>query len=93
MATRSNEPRSFRLIDFREGPSGEREPALVGTRLRVSQVIQTVRACGDSPQQAADYLDIEPRQAQACLDYHADFGDEIDAEIGADEQFSRQVGA
>jgi hypothetical protein len=32
------------LIFFPERPSGEREPALIGTRLRVAQVIQTLRA-------------------------------------------------
>lgn len=81
------------LIFFREGPGGEREPALIGTRLRVAQVIQTVRASDGSPEQAARYLDIEPRQVQACLDYHADFRDEVEAEIAADAEFARAAGA
>lgn len=76
------------LIYFREGPSGEREPALIGTRLRVAQVVETVHASDGSPEQGSRYLDIEPRQVQACLDYYADFRDEIDAETAADARFA-----
>lgn len=81
------------LIHFRPGPSGEREPALIGTRLRVAQVMQTVGAGEGSPERASRYLDIEPRQVQACLDYYADFRDEVDAEIAADAEFAARAGA
>jgi len=81
------------LIYFRQGPSGEREPALIGTRLRVAQVIQTVRASDGSAGRSARYLDVEPRQIQACLNYYADFREEIDAEIAADSEFEAQAGA
>jgi hypothetical protein len=46
------------LIYFREGGNGRRRPALVGTRLDVWQVIETIRQNHNSVQDAADYLDL-----------------------------------
>jgi uncharacterized protein (DUF433 family) len=65
------------LIYFREGASGRR-PALLGTRLDVADVIETVRVNDRSVERAAAYLELPVDRIEACLRYYADYGDEID---------------
>jgi len=66
------------LIVFRAGGGGLRRPALVGTRLYVWQVVETVRGSGNSISEAAEYLAVPERYVQAAVDYYADFKDEVD---------------
>jgi uncharacterized protein (DUF433 family) len=68
---------SHPLIYFREAGAGRR-PALVGTRLDVAQVVETVRQNANSVSAAADYLAITQERVQACLRYYADYQDEVD---------------
>jgi len=68
---------SHPLIHFRDGFGGRR-PALVGTRLDVWQVIETVRQNERSVEDAAEYLGIPAEHVRACMRYYADFQDEID---------------
>jgi uncharacterized protein (DUF433 family) len=70
---RDNHP----LIDFREG-SGGRRPAVLGTRLDVWQVIETIRQNDNSVEVAAEYLGIPAEHVRACMRYYADFQGEID---------------
>lgn len=82
------------LIRFREGTGGRRQPALVGTRLYVHQVVSTVGASGGDVEDAAEYLSLPTRLVRAALDYYADFRDEVDADLEAarrveDEERSR----
>ncbi|MGI8461504.1 MAG: hypothetical protein ACR2OC_07705 [Solirubrobacterales bacterium] len=77
------------LIGFRSGADGKRGPALIGTRLRVAQVVQTLRASEGDATDAARYLGVEPRHVNACIDYYAEFKEEIDREIEADLEFAR----
>jgi uncharacterized protein (DUF433 family) len=65
------------LITFRDGAAGRR-PALVGTRLDVWQVIETVRQNDNSIEQTAEYLGRPAHWIQACVAYYADYQDEID---------------
>jgi uncharacterized protein (DUF433 family) len=65
------------LIYFREGASGRR-PALLGTRLDVADVIETVWQNDRSVEQAAAYLELPVDRVEACLRYYADYGAEID---------------
>ena len=65
------------LIHFRDGTSGRR-PALVGTRLDVWQVIDTLRQNGNSVEDAAEYLGLPVEKVRACVRYYADYKDEID---------------
>jgi hypothetical protein len=51
------------LIYFREGASGRR-PALLGTRLDVADVIETVRVNDRSVERAAAYLELPVGMAQ-----------------------------
>jgi uncharacterized protein (DUF433 family) len=68
------------LVYFREGGSGQRWPGLVGTRLYVWQVLETLRASDGSIAEAAAYLGLSERQVQAAVDYCADFAVEVDAQ-------------
>lgn len=78
------------LLCFRQGGSGLRRPALLGTRLDVWQVIETLRAHNGDVEVTADYFAITPTQVRACIAYYAEFKTEIDtyarAEIRAAER-------
>jgi uncharacterized protein (DUF433 family) len=65
------------LIRFRDGFGGRR-PTLVGTRLDVWQVIQTIRENENSVDDAAEYLRIPAEHLRACMRYFVDFEAEID---------------
>jgi len=65
------------LISFRTGAAGRR-PALVGTRLDVWQVIETIRQNENSVETAAEYLALPAEQVRACVRYYVDYKDEID---------------
>jgi len=65
------------LIAFREGAAGRRA-ALVGTRLDVSQVIDTLRDSANSVDATAEYLGIPEPYVRAAVRYYAEFRDEID---------------
>ncbi len=65
------------LIHFRDGAAGRR-PALIGTRLDVADVIETVRQNGNSVAKTADYLELPVERIESCLGYYADYKDEID---------------
>ena len=67
------------LIRFRTGGSGLRRPALVGTRLDIWQVIDTVRGEKGDVGRAAEYLGLTDAMVRAAVDYYADFAEEIDA--------------
>jgi len=68
---------SHPLIRFRDGFGGRR-PALIGTRLDVWQVIETLRENDSSVEATAAYLQIPVEHVRACLRYYVDFQDEID---------------
>ena len=68
------------LVFFREGAAGGHSPALVGTRLYIFQVLETLRASGNDVVEAARYLGISEQQVRACVDYYADFKEEVDQE-------------
>lgn len=64
-------------IVFRDGPAGRR-PGLIGHRLDVWEVVETVRNENGDAQAAAEYLRISPGLVAAALNYYADFQDEVD---------------
>lgn len=65
-------------IYFRDGAMGRRA-AIIGTRLDVWQVMETVRNSGNSPEEAADYLGIPAGKVRAAVRYYAANRDEVDA--------------
>lgn len=77
------------LIGFREGAAGRREPALVGTRLLVRQVIAQLRAVDGDVDAVAGYLAVPAATVRAALSYYADFADECDA----DSAFAQRIEA
>jgi uncharacterized protein (DUF433 family) len=68
------------LVYFRDGAAGRR-PAVIGTRLDVWQVIETLRAHQGSIGDTAAYLELPEAKVRACVGYYADYGDEIDGWI------------
>ena len=66
------------MIVFRDSPLGRRA-MLAGTRLDVSQVIDTVRAEGGSVEAAAAYLGLGSHHVRACVQYFAEHQAEVDA--------------
>lgn len=69
------------LIAFRDGAGGRRA-ALIGTRLAVADVIDTVDASPDrgdaAIREAAEYLCLHEGQVRACVRYYAEYKEEID---------------
>jgi len=65
------------LVYFRDGAAGRR-PALLGTRLDLADVIETIRQNDNSVEQAAAYLELPVDRVEACLRYYADYRTEID---------------
>lgn len=70
-------------ICFRDSALGRRA-ALVGTRLDVWQIIDTIRNHENSLEDAAAYLGLPMAKVRAALRYYAAYREEID-EIGARE--------
>jgi uncharacterized protein (DUF433 family) len=64
-------------IYFRDGGSGRR-PAVIGTRLDVAQVIETLRLNGNSIDETADYLSLSSAQVDTAVRYYAVYKDEVD---------------
>ena len=65
------------LIVFRDGAAGRRA-ALVGTRLDVAQVIDTLRESDNSVEATAEYLGIPEQHVRAAVRYYAGFREEVD---------------
>lgn len=78
------------LIRFRAGGSGQRRPALVGTRLYVHDIISTLRGEHGSVEATADYLGIGEVSVRAALAYYADFLDEVEQDLEAVGALARE---
>jgi uncharacterized protein (DUF433 family) len=65
------------LIAFRDAAGGRRA-ALLGSRLDVWLVIETLRNAENVVAETAEYLGISEAQVRACARYYAFHGDEID---------------
>lgn len=76
-------------IDFVDGPAGRR-PFVLGTGLDVWEVVATIRANNDSTEETADYLQVLPAIIEAAARYHAEFADEIDRWIDANDAMAER---
>lgn len=74
------------LIYFR-GEPGRRRPALVGTRLGVQQVLDTLAASERDVDATAEYLGLTRHDVRAVVDYYAEFKDEVDAHASEEREF------
>lgn len=68
----------FPQIHFRDGGLGRRA-ALLGTRVDVWQVLETLRTHDNSVEQTADYLNISVALVRAAVRYYATHRDDVDA--------------
>ena len=73
------------LIRFADGPAGRRA-RLLGTGKDVWEVIAVVRDNGGDPAESAGYLEVPLGLVQAAIAYYGAYTDEIDQQIGANEQ-------
>lgn len=73
----------FPQIAFRDGALGRRA-VLLGTRLDVWQVLETVRNHGNSAERAAEYLDLPAERVRMAVRYAAAHRAEVE-EIAARE--------
>jgi uncharacterized protein (DUF433 family) len=73
----------FPQIHFRDGALGRRA-ALVGTRLDVWQVVETLRSHDNSLEQATEYLGLPVERVRAAVRYAAAHRDEVE-EVAARE--------
>lgn len=64
-------------VYFRDGGSGRR-PAMLGTRLDVAQIIETLRQNESSIEETAEHLDIPASQVETAVRYYAAYRDEVD---------------
>lgn len=78
------------LIRFRMGASGQRRPALVGTRLYVHDVIATLRGERGDVEAAAEYLGVEAGSVRAALAYYGDFPAEVEQDLEAATELAAQ---
>jgi len=72
-------------IYFRDGALGRRA-AIIGTRLDVWQVMETVRNSENSVEEAAEYLGVPAGKVRAAVRYYAAYRDEV-------EQFAARAAA
>ena len=78
------------LIHFREAAGGRR-PALMGTRLDVAQVIETIRQNDNSRAKAADYLSLSESHVEACVAYYVAYQAEIDEWVAREHEVAEQA--
>lgn len=78
------------LIQYRTGESGDREPHLVGTRLKVRDVIHTARGNHGGVAHTADYFDIPAALVEAAIAFYTDFTEEIDQAAEEATRFAEQ---
>ena len=65
------------MITFRDGAAGRRA-AIVGTRLDVWQVIDTLRASSNSVAETAAYFEIPEPWVQAAVRYYVAHPEDVD---------------
>lgn len=75
------------LIDFVDGPAGRR-PFVLGTGLDVWEIVETIWDNNNSIEEAADYLEVSPVIVEAAARYHAEFPEEINRWIQANNELA-----
>ena len=79
-------------IYFRDGALGRRS-AVLGTRLDVWQVMDTVREHENSIEEAADYLGLPESKVRAAVRYYAAYRDEVDDLVARERALAERAEA
>jgi uncharacterized protein (DUF433 family) len=79
--------RMYPGIWYREGAAGRR-PALMGHRIDVRHVVETVREEGGDLERAADHFRIPIGLVRSAMEYYADHRDEVDQWIVRERQYA-----
>jgi uncharacterized protein (DUF433 family) len=69
--------RMYPGIGFRDGAGGRR-PALLGHRIDVHQVVETVKASRGNLDKAAAYFDVPVGLVRSAIEYYADNAGDVD---------------
>ncbi|MDE2774898.1 MAG: DUF433 domain-containing protein [Chloroflexota bacterium] len=67
------------------------KPCIVGTSLRVLDIVSAMRWNGRSPEQMADAYQVSLAQVHAALAFYYENQDEIDADIREDQRRSEEI--
>ena len=84
--------RAYPGIYFREGAAGRR-PALLGTRIDVRHVVESVHAEGGDLEGAAGYFTVSPGLIRAAMEYYADHRAAVDAWIETEHRAADEAEA
>jgi uncharacterized protein (DUF433 family) len=79
----------FPGIHFVDGAMGRR-PAIAGTGLDVWEIVKVIRDNDDSAEEAAAYLEIEPRLVEIAVRYYGSNREEIDDWIARVHELSER---
>jgi uncharacterized protein (DUF433 family) len=82
--------RMYPGIWYREGAAGRR-PALMGHRIDVRQVVETVREEGGDLERAANYFRIPIGLVRSAMEYYADHKDAVDQWIGREREYAAEA--
>ncbi|MBV8526701.1 MAG: hypothetical protein JOZ75_00140 [Candidatus Dormibacteraeota bacterium] len=74
-------------IAYREGAAGRR-PALIGHRIDVHQVVETVREEGGGLERAASYFRVPVGLVRSAMEYYADHKDAVDQWIAREREYA-----
>ena len=77
------------LIVFRDSVLGRRA-MLAGSRLEVAHVVDTARY-SETLEEVAEYFHRGLHEVQACLQYYAEYQDEVDAYMAAKDEESERL--
>jgi uncharacterized protein (DUF433 family) len=77
-------------IVYREAAAGRR-PALMGHRIDVHHVVETVGEDGDDLERAAMYFRIPVGLVRSAMEYYADHKDAVDQWIARERQYAAEA--
>jgi uncharacterized protein (DUF433 family) len=82
--------RMYPGIWYRETATGRR-PALMGHRIDVRHVVETVREEGGDLERAANYFRIPIGLVRSAMEYYADHRDEVDQWIAREHEYAAEA--
>lgn len=77
-------------IGYREGAAGRR-PALIGHRIDVNQVVETVAGEGGDFERAAEYFRIPVGLVRSAMEYYSDHREAVDQLIARERRHAAEA--